>query len=240
MRRHYSPRTATSYVYWCRQFILFHKKRHPRDLGKTHAQAFLNYLVTDRRLATSSQSQALNALVFMYEHVLQMDPGWLDNLERAKRKQYLPTVLSTQKVREILAQMMGTIRLMAALIYGTDIRVNECVQLRVKDIDFDLRTVTLRSGKGGKDRVTLLPVRLVEPLLAHLLRVFEQNKTDCLKEAGFAPMPGALYNWCTDNRSVHHRNSEAPHEQSRHPLLRQSAVSSSVTADAGRLCAMPP
>ena len=156
-------------------------------------QAFLNYLVTYRRLAASSQSQSLNALVFMYKHVLELDLGWLDNLERAKRKQYLPTVLSTREVREILAQMTGTTRLMAALIYGTGMRVNECVQLRVKDIDFDLRTITVRSGKGGKDRVTLLPVRLVEPLRAHLLRVFEQHKTDCLQGAGFAPMPGALY-----------------------------------------------
>lgn len=129
----------------------------------------------------------------MYKHVLELDLGWLDNLERAKRKQYLPTVLSTREVREVLGQMTGTTRLMAALIYGTGLRVNECVQLRVKDIDFDLRTITVRSGKGGKDRVTLLPVRLVEPLRTHLLQIYEQHKNDCLQGAGFVPLPGALY-----------------------------------------------
>ena len=179
MRRHYSPRAATSYVYWCRQFILFHSKRHPKELGKTEAETFLNYLVAERHLAANSQSQALSALVFMYKHVLDLDLGWLDKLERAKRKAYLPTVLSVAEVRAVLAEMRGTTKLMAAPIYGTGLRVNECVQLRIKDIDFGLSTITVRAGKGGKDRATVLPTRLVDPLRAHLFQVLQKHKTDC-------------------------------------------------------------
>jgi len=129
----------------------------------------------------------------MYKHVLEIKPGWLDNLTRAKRKQTLPTVLSTNEVREILSKMMGTQKLMAELIYGTGIRVNECTQLRIKDIDFDLKTITIRQGKGGKDRTTLLPKRLIMHLQTHLTSTIGQHKDDCLKGAGFVPLPGALY-----------------------------------------------
>jgi len=193
LRRHYSPRTATSYVYWCRQYILFHKKRHPKELGKTEMELFLNYLVKKRHLSASSQSQALNALFFMYKQVLEIELGWLDKLARVKRKQSLPTVLSVQEVREVLGQMTGTPKLMAELIYGTGMRVSECTQLRIKDIDFDLKIITVRHGKGGKDRTTLLPHRLVRPLQQHLLHVMGLHKDDCLKGAGFTPLPDALY-----------------------------------------------
>ena len=192
-RRHYSPRTASSYAYWCRQYILFHKKRHPKELGKLELEQFLNYLVRNKHLSASSQSQALNAIIFMYKQVLEIDLGWLDNLVRAKRKQFLHTVLSVQEVRDVLSHMTGTPKLMAELIYGTGLRVSECTQLRIKDIDFDLRTIIVRQGKGGKDRTTLLPLRLVNPLQRHLLRVMGQHKDDCLKGAGYAPLPGALY-----------------------------------------------
>ena len=126
-------------------------------MGKLEIEAFLNHLVLIRRLSASSQSSALNAIVFMYKNVLEKDPGWLDNLTRAKRKQHLPTVLSLDEVRDIFANMSGIPKLMASLIYGTGMRVNECTQLRIKDIDFALKTITIRQAKGGKDRVTLLP-----------------------------------------------------------------------------------
>ncbi len=129
----------------------------------------------------------------MYKQVLQVDFGWLDKLDRAKRKEHLPTVLSIGEVREILDKMKGTTRLMAALIYGTGLRINECVQLRVKDLDFDLRTITVRSGKGGKDRATLLPNSLVKPLQTHLISIYKLHKEDGLKGAGFVPLPGALH-----------------------------------------------
>ncbi|MCU7813415.1 MAG: integron integrase [Candidatus Thiodiazotropha sp. (ex Notomyrtea botanica)] len=118
---------------------------------------------------------------------------WLDKLDRAKRKQHLPIVLSVGEVRQILDHMKGTTQLMAALIYGTGLRVNDYVQLRIKDIDFDLCTITVRSGKGGMVRATLLPGRLVEPLQNHLIKIYQLHKVDCLKGAGFTPLPGALY-----------------------------------------------
>jgi len=162
-------------------------------MGKAELEAFLNYLVTQRHLSASSQSQALNALFFMYKHVLEIEPGWLENLARVKRKQFLPTVLSANEVREVLTKMNGTPKLMAKLIYGTGMRVSECTQLRIKDIDFDLKTITVRHGKGGKDRTTLLPKKLVDPLQEHLLGVLSRHKDDCLKGAGYVPLPGALY-----------------------------------------------
>lgn len=162
-------------------------------MGRREIETFLNYLVTARRLSASSQSQALNAIVFLYKHVLECDPGELENLARAKRKQFLPTVLSVSEVREILGQMSGTPKLMAELIYGTGMRVAECTQLRVKDVDFQLKTITVRQGKGGKDRTTLLPARLVTPLQQHLLKVLALHKDDCQRGGGFAPLPGALY-----------------------------------------------
>lgn len=162
-------------------------------MGKIELTAFLNYLVVKRRLSASSQSQALNALMFMYKKVLEIEPEWMDNFERAKRKKFLPTVLSVNEVREILNHMSGMTRLMAALIYGTGMRVNECTQLRIKDIDFQFNTINIRDGKGGKDRVTLLPQRLIQPLQSHLMKVMGKHKDDCLKGAGFAPLPGALY-----------------------------------------------
>ena len=161
-------------------------------MGKHEIEAFLNYLVTKRRLSANSRSQALNAIIFMYKHVLETDPGWLDNLARAKRKIFLPTVLSIREVREILGHMTGTPKLMAELIYGTGMRVNECAQLRIKDIDFDRKTVVIRQGKGGKDRTTLLPERLISPLQMHLLKVTDRHNTDVLRGAGYVPLPGAL------------------------------------------------
>ena len=193
MRRHYSPRTADSYIYWCKQYILFHRKRHPKEMGKIEIEAFLNYLVAKRHLSASSQSQALNALFFMYKHVLEIQPEWLDNFARAKRKKTLPVVLSVNEVRLVLDKMSSTAKLMAELIYGTGMRVNECVQLRIKDIDFDLKTITVRSGKGAKDRTTILPGCIIKSLQQHLLQVIKCHKHDLLQGAGFAPLPGALY-----------------------------------------------
>jgi integron integrase len=174
-------------------FILFHKKRHPRDMGKPEIEAFLNYLVLKRHLSASSQSQALNAIFFMYKQVLEVETDWLGNFARVKRKQFQPTVLSINEVRSVFSNMQGTTRLMAELIYGTGMRVNECAQLRIKDIDFDMKTITARHGKGGVDRVTILPERLIRSLQQHLAKVIERHKVDCLNGAGFVPLSGALY-----------------------------------------------
>lgn len=162
-------------------------------MGKSEIEQFLNYLVTQRHLSASSQSQALNAIIFMYKHILGIKTEWLDKLVRVKRKKFLPVVLSVSEVRNVLSHMKGIPKLMAELIYGTGLRVNECVQLRIKDIDFELKTITVRQGKGGKDRATLLPEKLIPELGNHLLKVIEMHKTDCLKGAGHVPLPGALY-----------------------------------------------
>lgn len=191
-RRHYSPRTATSYVFWVRQYVLFHGKRHPRELGRQQLETYLNHLARVKQVSASTQSQALSALVFLYRHVLGMDPGWLEGLERVKRKHFLPTVLNPEEVRRLLGCLKGTPRLMAELIYGTGLRVNECVQLRVKDIDFSARTITVRSGKGGKDRTTFLPRQLEPELQRHLVRLAATHSSALNRGRGYVPLPGAL------------------------------------------------
>jgi site-specific recombinase XerD len=123
-------------VYWVRDYVLFHRKRHPRELGAKDLEAYLNHLAAKRRVSASTQSQALNALVFLYRKVLELDLGWMEKLERAKRSRPLPVVLTVEEVRQVLVRLSGTPRLMASLIYGTGLRVMECVSLRVQDIDF--------------------------------------------------------------------------------------------------------
>lgn len=193
LRRGYSPKTIKTYRYWCKHYILFHHKAHPEALNHTHVEQFLNYLVTQRQVSANTQALALNALVFMYKHVLGMELGWLDNLVRAKRTKRLPVVLSTSEVQDVLNHMTGSTKLMAELIYGSGLRVSECVQLRIKDIDFELKTISIRHGKGGKNRTTLLPAKLIDPLRTHILKQMAQHKHDCLRGAGYVPLPGALY-----------------------------------------------
>lgn len=191
-RRHYSPRTAKSYVFWTRHYVLFHGKRHPIELGADALTAFLNNLASVRRVSASTQSQALNALIFLYRHVLGNEPGWLSGLERVKRKHFLPTVLTQEEVRAVLAYLKDVPKLMAELIYGTGIRVMECMQLRIKDIDFRSRIITVRSGKGGKDRTVRLPRLLEGPLQQHILRILAEHKDSLNRGGGYAPMPNAL------------------------------------------------
>ncbi|WP_018509358.1 integron integrase [Thiobacillus thioparus] len=191
-RRHYSPRTEESYRYWIRQYIYFHDKCHPGALGAQDVEAFLNHLATVRQVSASTQTQALNALVFLYEAVLEKPLGRMVGLKRVQRLHRVPVVLTRDEVRAVLSHMSGTPRLMAELIYGAGLRVQECVTLRVKDIDLAAGSLSVRSGKGGKDRTTVLPSRLREPLQQHLLRVAALHKTDLSHGAGLAPMPGAL------------------------------------------------
>ncbi len=191
-RRHYSPRTADSYVYWVRAYVLFHGKRHPRELGEKDLERYLNHLAAERHVSASTQTQALNALVFLYRQVLQLELGWMEKLERAKRKRFLPVVLMPDEVRRVLGYLEGIPKLMAELIYGTGLRVQECVSLRVLDLDFEAHRITVRSGKGGKDRVTLFPRNLESRLRDHLLVLVQRHTADCLRGQGFAPLPHAL------------------------------------------------
>jgi site-specific recombinase XerD len=165
--RHCSRETEKSYVYWIRHFIFFHAKRHPSQMGAAEVTAFLSWLASERKVAASTQNQALAALLFLYRQVLDVDLPWLDGVVRAKRPVRLPTVMNEAQVRRLLAQLEGTGWLMASLLYGAGLRQRECLGLRVKDVDFAYRQLLLRSGKGGKDRVKMLPEGVVQPLQAH-------------------------------------------------------------------------
>jgi integron integrase len=182
-RKHFSIRTEQSYVDWIRRFILFHNKRHPRDMAEAEVTQFLTHLARDGRVAASTQNQALSALLFLYKQVLKQEIGWLEGVERAKRSARLPVVLTRDEVHKIFVHLHGTPRLMAGLLYGSGLRLMECVRLRVKDIDFGYARITVRDGKGAKDRVTMLPVNLAKPLERHLKKVQAQHEEDL--EAGF-------------------------------------------------------
>jgi integron integrase len=190
--RHYSLQTEKAYWYWIRYFILFHRKRHPAELGAAEVTAFLSFLATERNVAAATQNQALSALVFLYKHVLGHSLPWLDGLVRARRPVRLPTVLTEPEVRRLLAAMEGTARLMAGLLYGAGLRQAECLALRVKDIDFAYRQVVVRDGKGARDRATMLPESLVQPLQAHLGKVMALHQRDRKQGFGEVWLPHAL------------------------------------------------
>jgi len=191
-RLNYSRRTEEAYVHWIKRYIYFHGKRHPNELGEGEATAFLSYLASQRKVAAATQGQALAALLFLYKQVLGRDLGWLDGMTRAKRPVRLPTVLSVQEVEALLAELRGGAWLMAGLLYGAGLRHFECLRLRVKDVDFNYRQLLVRDGKGQKDRVTLLPEKLVEPLQAHLAEVRRLHERDLREGYGEVHLPFAL------------------------------------------------
>ena len=162
--KHYSIHTEDAYVGWIKRFIFFHGKRHPREMGAAQVQAFLSDLAVKGQVSASTQNQALNALVFLYSEVLHQELGWMNELVRAKRPKRVPTVMSKEEVQRVLAAMTGTPQLMARLLYGTGMRLMECLRLRVKDVDFANNYIVVRDGKGDKDRITMLPATLKAPL----------------------------------------------------------------------------
>jgi integron integrase len=166
--RHYSRRTEAAYVSWVRRFVRFHGMQHPRALTPTHVRSFLTHLAVEGSVSASTQNQALAALLFLYRDVLRMALPWLNSLERAKRPHRLPPVLSREEAWRVIDGLPGRSRLLAILMYGSGLRLGEAVSLRVKDVDLKARSVTVRGGKGGKDRVTVLPELLVEPLTEQL------------------------------------------------------------------------
>jgi integrase len=163
-RRHYSHRTEQAYINWMRQFILIHQKRHPNEIGAPEVTEFLSHLARSRNVSASTQNQALASLLFLYKEVLNLSLPWLNEIEYAKRPARLPVVFSVEEARSILAHLQSTAWLMASLLYGSGLRLMECCTLRVKDFDFDYGQIIVRDGKGGKDRRTILPDSLVEPL----------------------------------------------------------------------------
>ena len=190
--KHYSIRTEEAYVGWIRKFILFHGKRHPKEMGEDEISAFLTHLAVNRNVASSTQNQAFNALLFLYRNVLGMEFSVVDNVKRAKRPKRLPVVFTKEEMKEIVSQLDGYKWIMAQLMYGAGLRVMECVRLRVKDIDFGYRQVTVRSGKGQKDRVTMLPEIASEPLKRHLEKVKVTHERDLAAGFGTVYLPFAL------------------------------------------------
>jgi integron integrase len=190
--KHYSLATERAYLQWMRRFILANGKRHPREMGGADVERFLSALATERNVAASTQNQALSALLFLYREVLGVDLPWMENVVRAKRPRRVPTVLSQDEARRLLVAMDGRPWLLASLLYGTGMRLMECLRLRVKDIDFGRSEVTVRDGKGGKDRRTMLPRSLVEPLQREIERARVLREQDLVAGFGEARLPHAL------------------------------------------------
>jgi integron integrase len=190
--RHYSIRTEGAYCDWVRRFILFHDKRHPRDMRAEEVTAFLTHLANERHVSASTQSQAKSALLFLYRQVLGVDLPWLDEIVQAKRSARLPVVLTPREVRSLLDATQGTMGLIVGLLYGTGMRLLECLRLRVKDVEPVRREILIREGKGNKDRVTVLPENLVLPLQKHLVRVKTLHDADIASGFGEVYLPDAL------------------------------------------------
>ena len=190
--KYYSIRTEEAYVDWTRRFILFHGKRHPSEMGEEEIRAFLSYLATGRDVAAATQNQALSALLFLYREVLGVKLAWIEGIERATKPRKLPVVLSREEVRAVLAEVAGPYRLMAELLYGSGLRLLECLRLRVKDVDFAYLQITVREGKGEKDRVTMLPVSLVPALQEQLARAKALHEHDIKAGCGQVYLPHAL------------------------------------------------
>lgn len=175
---HYSIRTEDAYAAWVRRFILFHRKRHPLQMGKPELEAFLTHLAVDRKVSASTQSQAKAALIFLYQKVFELNLPWLDDVVVAKQPQHLPTVPTVGEARAVIENLSGVSALIGQLLYGSGLRVLEACRLRVLDLDFSTHQLHVRNGKGAKDRVTMLPEALVAPMTLHLVQVNKLHQKD--------------------------------------------------------------
>jgi integron integrase len=228
--RHYSLRTEQSYLNWIKRFILFHGKRHPEEMGAEEVREFLTHLATKDQVAAATQNQAFSALLFLYRDVLKQELPWIDNIERAKRPPKLPVVFTPEEARAVLTKLHGPARLMANLLYGCGLRLNECVRLRIKDIDFGYLHITVREAKGGRDRVTMLPVSLVESLRRQIEKRRILHEEDIAAGFGTVFLPTALarkyphaahefvwqYIFPSNRRSADPRADSDPPKESRH------------------------
>ncbi len=190
--KHYSPKTEKSYCYWVRQYIYFHNKKHPKDMGEVEIRAFLNHLAVDKQVAASTQNQALCAIIFLYREVLQINIGEIEKITWAKKPKRLPIVFSQKEVQHILENLSGVYKLMVMLLYGAGLRLKECLELRVKDIDFDNNQIFIRDGKGFKDRYTILPGSVIEDLKNHVKSVIATHETDITNGYNSVYLPYAL------------------------------------------------
>ncbi len=190
--KHYSLRTEKSYVDWIKRYIWHHGKRHPKDMGAAEVEEFLTYLAVERNVSASTQNQAKSALLYLYKEVLGVELPWLDNVTQAKVPQRMPVVLTQAEVQAVLSRLDGTMWLIASLLYGSGLRIMEALRLRVKDVDLARREILVREGKGFKDRVTMLPASLIEPLKSHLIKVQALHQEDLATGHGEIFMPMAL------------------------------------------------
>jgi integron integrase len=190
--KHYSIRTEHTYVDWIKRYILFHGKRHPKDMAARDVEAFLTHLAVQGRVAASTQNQAKSAILFLYREVLEIQLSWLDNVTQAKAPKRLPVVLTVSEVQAVLSRLTGTHALIASLLYGGGMRLMEAVRLRVKDVEFARREIVVREGKGFKDRVTMLPEAVITPLKAHLAKVKALHDEDLAQGYGEVYLPFAL------------------------------------------------
>jgi integron integrase len=190
--RHYSYRTEKAYVHWIKRFIFFHNKRHPADMAEAEIGRFLSSLATDGHVSASTQNQALNALLFLYKELLEKKIGLIQGVVRANRPKKLPVVLTKEEVKRVLDCLDGTPWLMAMILYGAGLRLLECCHLRLKDIDFASAQIVVRAGKGNKDRYTMLPAAILEPLRKHLQAVKYQHSEDLSRGFGRVVLPDAL------------------------------------------------
>ena len=189
---HFSLKTEKSYVYYIRDFILFHQKRHPREMGVDEIRAYLSHLAVDRQVAASPQNVALSALLFLYKQVLELELPYIDNIERANRPKRRPVVFTRREVKQVLSRLDGMNHLIVSLLYGSGMRLMEGLRLRVKDLDFEYRQITIRDTKGYKDRVTMLPNSTVEPLKLQLQKTQQLHQQDLEMGYGSVHLPYAL------------------------------------------------
>jgi integron integrase len=190
--KHYSIRTEQAYVDWIKRFVLHFDKRHPSEMGAREVEAFLTHLAVNGNVAAATQNQAKSALLFLYREVLELDLPWLENVAQAKAPKRLPVVLTEQEVEAVLSRLKGTHWLVSGLLYGAGLRIMEALRLRVKDIEFSRGEILVREGKGFKDRVTMLPAVLVDPLKAHLKQVRDLHEQDVAEGYGEVYLPYAL------------------------------------------------
>jgi integron integrase len=192
MVRHYARRTISTYAQWVKRFLRFHGMRHPREMGEQEINAFLSHLATVGQVSASTQNQALSALLFLYRQVLGGDGGNVEGVVRARQPKRLPVVFTVAETREVLQRLQGTEQLVVQMLYGSGLRLMEALRLRVQDVEIEVRQVTVRSGKGDKDRVTVLPASLMEPLQNHLLAVRQMHQADLAAGWGTVVLPMAL------------------------------------------------
>ncbi|MBX3006391.1 MAG: integron integrase [Melioribacteraceae bacterium] len=191
---HYSPRTEESYIGWIKKFIIYNNKTHPEKLGKEEIQKFINHLAVDKYVSASTQNQALQAILFLYKNIIKKDIGWLKEIKYVKKIKRLPVVFTRGETATIINQLSGTLRLVVSLLYGTGMRLNECLRLRIKDVDFGMNQIIVRDGKGEKDRITVLPQKLAIELKLHIERVKELHAEDLKNGLGRTILPYALKN----------------------------------------------